>query len=139
MDVYVVDMRPAADLRLTKTDSPDPVAVRADLTYAVTVENLGPGAADSVTVIDQLPEDAVFVSAVSTQGTCIRAGSGSRNGELTCALGTIDAFDIVTVTIVVRPSSDDLTLTNTATVRANAPDPDLANNTATETTTVSPK
>jgi uncharacterized repeat protein (TIGR01451 family) len=125
-------MRPAADLAVTKNDSPDPVAVRANLTYTVTARNLGPSAARDITLIDQLPADAVFVSATAGQGSCTR----NRNGDLSCALGTLNAFTTTTVTIVVSPSRAGATLTNTATARASSPDPDLANNTATATTTV---
>jgi uncharacterized repeat protein (TIGR01451 family) len=139
MDVYVLDRRTAADLAVTMTDSPDPVAVRGDLTYTVTVQNLGPGDAGSVVLTDLLPAQAVFESATATQGTCTRTGKGNRDGTLVCDLGTINAFGSVTVTIVVSPSSAGVTLTNTATVRANAPDPDAGNSTATETTTVPPK
>ncbi len=131
-DVYVFDMRPAADLAVSETDSPDPVAVRANLTYTVTVQNHGPSAAPDVRLFDQLPANAVFVSATPTQGSCTR----NRDGGLTCGLGTLNAFATATVTVVVSPSRSGVTLTNTATTRANAPDPDLANNTATATTTV---
>ena len=137
-DVYVADTREAADLAVTKTDSPDPVTARANLTYAISVENLGPGSATGVTLTDPLPAEADFVSATTTQGACTRTGSGKSDGLVTCALGTINAPGSVTVTIVVRPSRAG-TLTNTATVRAGTPDPDAANNTATATTTVQPR
>jgi uncharacterized repeat protein (TIGR01451 family) len=136
MDVYVLDSRPAADLALTKADSPDPVVVRTNLTYTVTVQNMGPVAAAGVVVTDHLPADAVFVSVTTTQGSCTRTGKSSRDGELICALGTVNATAGVTITIVVSPTSAGVTLTNTATVRANSPDLDLANNTAAATTAV---
>jgi uncharacterized repeat protein (TIGR01451 family) len=131
-DVYVLDMRPAADIVLTKNDSPDPVVVRANLTYTVTVRNLGPSPARDVTVFDPLSADAVFISATATQGSCARG----RDGLLTCRLGAVNAFATATVTIVVSPSRSGVTLTNSATARASSPDPDLANNTATTTTAV---
>jgi uncharacterized repeat protein (TIGR01451 family) len=135
-DVYVLDAR--ADLSVTNTDAPDPVAVRANLAYTVTVQNNGPAAAQAVTLTDPLPVDAAFVSASATQGVCSRAGKGTSDGLLTCALGTIDAFRSATVTIVVRPSRAG-TLTNTVDVRSGSPDPNPANNTATATTTVTGK
>ena len=136
-DVFVRDARPAADLSVAMTDSPDPVAVRSNLTYTVTVTNGGPAAAPGVTLTDVLPE-VVFVSATPRQGTCTRAGKGRRDGTLTCDLGTLEPGASATVSIVVTPSRDG-TITNTVTVRGNAPDPSSANNTATETTTVSPR
>jgi uncharacterized repeat protein (TIGR01451 family) len=131
-DVYVLNLRPAADVAVTKNDSPDPVAFHGNLTYTITVQNLGPSTARDVTVFDRLPVDAVFVSATPAQGTCTLG-----NGLLTCSAGTLNAFASTTVTIVVSPSRAGATLTNTATVRASSPDPALANNTATATTTVS--
>src|SRR6185503_7626218 len=133
MDVYALDMR--ADLSVTNSDAPDPVVLRANLTYTVTVQNGGPAAAQAVTLTDQLAADAAFVSATPSQGTCARAGKGGREGDLVCALGTIDPFHSATVAIVVKPSRAG-TLTNTASVRSGSPDPNAANNAATATTTV---
>ena len=133
-DVYVADTREAADLAVTKTDSPDPVSARANLTYTISVQNLGPGTASGVTLTDQLP-DVTFVSATASQGSCTRSGGGKSDGLVTCALGTIDPSVSAIVTIVVSPSRAG-TLTNTASVTACTPDPDAANNTSTATTTV---
>src|SRR6185369_7954576 len=47
---YGVGINVAAELALTKTDSPDPVAVGSNLTYTVTVTNAGPSQATAVTV-----------------------------------------------------------------------------------------
>jgi uncharacterized repeat protein (TIGR01451 family) len=136
-DVFVRDMRPQADLSVTKTDSPDPVAARGQLTYTVTVRNDGPAVATGVTVVDTLPEVA-FVSATPTHGSCARAGKGKTDGVLTCDLGTLGLAQTATVTIVVSPTREG-TITNTATVRANEPDADRTDNTATESTTVLPR
>src|SRR6476659_1293728 len=51
-----------ADLKLTKSDSPDPVTVGDVLTYTIAVENLGPAAATAVKVTDNLPSTVDFVS-----------------------------------------------------------------------------
>ena len=133
-DVYVADLREAADLSVNKSDSPDPVTTRANLTYTITVNNFGPGAASGVSLTDQLP-DVTFVSATASQGSCTRSGGGKADGLVTCALGTIDPSVSAIVTIVVSPSRAG-TLTNTASVTASTPDPDAANNASTATTTV---
>lgn len=125
-----------ADLAVINTDAPDPVAVRANLTDTVTVQNNGPAAAHAVSLTDQLAADATFVSATATQGSCARTGTGGREGDLVCALGTIDAVQSATVTIVVRPSRAGVTLTNTAAVRTGSPDPNPTNDAATATATV---
>ena len=137
IDVYVADLREAADLGVNKGDSPDPVTARENLTYTITVNNLGSAAASGVTLTDQLP-DVTFVSAIASQGSCTRSGSGKSGGLVTCALGTIDPSLSAIVTIVVNPTKEG-TLTNTASVTASTPDPDTANNTSTATTTVVPR
>jgi uncharacterized repeat protein (TIGR01451 family) len=137
-DTYVRDMRPAADLAVSITDSPDPVVERNQVTYTVTVNNLGPGNAPNTTLVDTLPADPTFVSASASQGSCVREGKGNSGGLLTCDLGAVGAGGDATVTIVVEPRTDG-TLTNTATVNAGVPDPVTANNSATETTTVTPR
>ncbi|WP_306919512.1 hypothetical protein [Arthrobacter sp. V4I6] len=133
-DAFVRDMRLASDIALTMTDSPDPVLARGQVTYTVTLQNHGPGGASGLSMTDTLP-DAIFVSASSSQGSCQREGSGKSGGILTCDLGSLAASGTATVTIVVNPAKAG-TISNTATARANQPDPDSANNTATETTTV---
>jgi uncharacterized repeat protein (TIGR01451 family) len=123
-----------ADLAVAMTDSPDPVAVRGQLTYTVTVRNDGLAAATRTTLVDTLPA-ATFVSASSTQGTCTREGRGKTDGVLTCRLGSLTSGQSATVTILVSPSKAG-TLTSTASVSADEPDPVSGNNTASATTTV---
>jgi uncharacterized repeat protein (TIGR01451 family) len=134
-DIFVNDRRPAADLALTKADSPDPVAVHAALTYTLTVANNGPTAATEVTLTDALAAEVSFVSATPTQGSCSRDGKGKRDGVLTCELGVLASGADAVVAILVEPTSAG-TLINTATVGATQPDPSPADNRATETTVV---
>src|SRR6476661_2495911 len=63
-----------SDLSLTKADSPDPVFAGAPITYSIAVANAGPDAATNVVVTDNLPKGTGFVSAQSTQGTCVGKG-----------------------------------------------------------------
>ena len=120
----------ATDLGITKTDSPDPVVQGNNLTYTITVSNTAVGAAnaDAVTVTDTLPSQVDFVSAST--------GCTHKGDVVTCDLGTLAANNTATVTVVVKPKRDG-TITNTATVSHNAADANAANNTATESTTVS--
>jgi uncharacterized repeat protein (TIGR01451 family) len=125
-----------ANLKIAKADSPDPVSVGSNLTYAVMVENLGPTTATGVTVTDQLPKGVDLVSATASTGKCAPQGS-----KVTCDLGTIGTVQTVnylgpaTVTIVVIPRQPG-TIKNTATVKSDQKDPVAANNKASATTRV---
>jgi uncharacterized repeat protein (TIGR01451 family) len=126
---------PGADLAITKTDSPDPVKGGQNLTYTIVVTNNGPSTATGVTMTDQLPKNAGFASAGTTNGTCSAKPSRAL---VTCALGDLVSGASATVTIVVKSPAKG-TITNTASVTATSPtDPNPGNNTATATTTVLP-
>ena len=125
----IAEVTLSADLSVTKTDSPDPVVVGQNLTYTITVTNNGPDPATGVILTDDLPDSAAFVSA-SPQCMYIQA-----NHTVVCSLGTLTSGATATVTIVVRPLQGG-TITNTASVSAVEMDPNAANNTATESTTV---
>ena len=120
-----------ANLRITKSDSPDPVTVGQTLTYTIDVSNLGPDAATGTTVTDRLPANVDFVSVQTTNGTC------SRNGRIvTCQVGNLaGSGSEATITIRIKPRRAG-TITNTAEVESVENDPVAANNTATATTTV---
>jgi len=125
----------SGDLRITKTDSLDPVNVGLTLTYTIQVQNLGPDAATGVTVTDQLPKEVDFVSATATAGQCANKGK-----KVTCDLGglsppTIDYGNPPTVTISVIPRKVG-TISNTASVKGGQKDPVASNNKATTTTRV---
>ena len=74
----------SADLAITKTDLADPVLAGDDVTYAITVTNLGPSDAAGVVVTDTLPGSVTFVSATPSQGSCSQAA-----GVVTCPLGVV--------------------------------------------------
>ncbi|MCW2598924.1 MAG: hypothetical protein JWM02_753 [Frankiales bacterium] len=127
-----VTVKPAADLSITKTASPNPVLVGQTLTYLVTVNSLGPNDATGVVVSDPLPANVTYVSATATQGSC-----APLTGTVTCTLGTLATGGTATITIKVIPTAAAVgTLTNTATVTSNETDPNSANNTSTVTVTV---
>lgn len=120
----------ASDLAVTKTDSPDPVAVNGTLTYTISVTNAGPSAATGTDVTDSLPDGVPLISASSTQGACLE-----EPVTVTCNLGTIPPDGTVTVTLLAgTPTAG--TITNTVQVTGNEPDPAPANNSAAESTVV---
>ena len=128
--IFVHDNRPAADLLVMKTDSPDPVTKGQPLTYSVAITNNSPGAAADVQLTDTLPANVQFVSATSTAGSCTQSSS-----TVACNLGDLSKGASVTVTIIVTPKKPG-TLTNTVQVNSISADPNPANNKDTEQTTV---
>lgn len=121
-----------ADLRVSKSDSPDPVTVEGVLTYTVEVANLGPQGATGVTLTDRLPGSVDFVSA--------SPGCDLQGRRVICNLGALAANgqdSRKTVEIRVRPRRA-VTIRNTAEAESVENDPQAANSEDTETTTVNP-
>jgi uncharacterized repeat protein (TIGR01451 family) len=125
-----------ADLSVLKTDAPDPVAAGSNITYTITVQNLGPGTADFVSMCDVIPAGTTFVSAVEPAGWTETFFTGQLCEEmpsLTAAAGP----QVMTVIVQVDPTAADGTvITNTAEVSSETFDNTPANNEATTTTTV---
>ncbi|MEO8383409.1 MAG: DUF11 domain-containing protein, partial [Acidobacteriota bacterium] len=110
-----------ADLEITKTTPAAVIAIGATFDYTLVVQNHGPSTATGVTVTDPLPANFSLVSATATQGTC------SGTTTVTCNVGTMLNGASVTITIRGTVSAPG-TLSNTATVSANEPDPTPLNN-----------
>ncbi len=123
---------PVADLALTLSDSPDPVALGENLTYTLTVTNEGPDDFPDLRVLQDLPGAARLVSTVASQGTC---DAQACNG-FACSLGALEAGASATVTIEVTTLAAG-EVTYTAFVR-NIADPDPADNEVIQVTTVLP-
>jgi uncharacterized repeat protein (TIGR01451 family) len=112
-----------ADLSIVKT-GPAFVQSGGSITYQIVVSNAGPADATNVTVNDPLPAGETLISATASQGSCGNA--------VVCNLGTILNGGSATVTIVANvTASSGSTLTNTATVSADQPDANPANNSST--------
>jgi uncharacterized repeat protein (TIGR01451 family) len=134
-----------ADVKVTKTDSIDPVLAGNNLTYTVTVTNDGPSDATAVQLTDNLPTDATvtFVSGQQTSVTpifnCTYPLVNSSGGTVTCTIATLAAGASGTFEIVLKvgaSTANNTSLSNTATVTTTKTDPDSTNNTKTETTLV---
>jgi uncharacterized repeat protein (TIGR01451 family) len=128
-DTETTTVNAAIDLALTMTDSPDPVRVQQTLTYTLTATNHGPSGATGVLVTNTLPNGVTFGSATPSQGTC------NGTGTVMCALGPLAAGGEATISIAVTPTQAGI-ITNSAVVQANEAESNPANNSASESTTV---
>ncbi|HEV8201840.1 MAG TPA: fibronectin type III domain-containing protein [Candidatus Polarisedimenticolia bacterium] len=84
-------------LNMTVTDSPDPVAAGADLTYTIGVTNTGNANATSTVLTAAVPANATFVSAT--------AGGTASAGTVTWNLGAVNVSGSTSVQLVVKVAS----------------------------------
>jgi uncharacterized repeat protein (TIGR01451 family) len=123
---------PSTDLAIGIVDIPDPVVLRSNLTYIVSVTNRGPSSASGVVVHDTLPAGVSVVLTNSSQGSITVSGS-----TVTCVLGNMTNGARATLTVVVT-STNSGTIFNSANVTGDQADPDSSNNSATASTVVAP-
>ncbi len=126
-DSEATTVQKLADLWVTKTDDPDPVNIGSTLIYSMIVGNDGPEDATGVTLFDLLPNGLGFVSST---------GSCSGTTTISCNLGSIPAGQTSTVALSVTTPSLPLVVTNAAIVLGNEIDPNSANDTVTESTSI---
>ena len=105
------------------------------ITYTLTVTNVGPQAATNVQVLELLPADTTVVT--------ITANNPDFGGEYcslggSCYLGTVytDTTAVITVVLQVDADFSGSTLINSAHVAGDQRDPSSGNNIASDTTAV---
>lgn len=123
----------SADLSISLTDTPDPVAAGTQLTYVATLTNNGLSSAQGANISLPLPGGTSLVSATpSGSGSC----TGTATVQCTWAGATAPGTaHTATIVVLVAPSTTG-SLNATATAGSTSPDPSGANNTASTTTTV---
>jgi uncharacterized repeat protein (TIGR01451 family) len=120
-----------ADLALTVSDSTDPVTGTTPLTYTLGIANTGPGTAGSLSVSHTLPAGVAFDSAAGSGWTCRQTA-----GVVTCTRPGLAVGTAPNITVQVTPGPVATVLVSSATVSAAEADPNPANNSDSETTTV---
>lgn len=129
------------DLSVLGNDTPDPVTAGNQLTYNLTVSNNGFAWAPAATFTQALDTDVSFVSATTSQGTCVHDGS-ANGGEVHCFLGALAdqgsaPANQATIAVTVRVHCDARGNVSTSTsVTAQTADLSLSNNSWTITTNV---
>ena len=127
---------PSADLALSLETDTVEAKVQKPLTYTVRVQNTGPSNAAGVVVTNTLPAEARFVSASSSNGSCVTPPAGTT-GTVTCTLGFLLQGRSATAEIVIKVVTPKRSsVTNTASVASATPDPYMSNNSAAITTPV---
>jgi uncharacterized repeat protein (TIGR01451 family) len=122
----------AAELSIALTDSPDPVAASATLTYTLDVTNHGGRDAEDVVVTQRLPSGNIaFQSATGIGWTCNAAGQ-----LVTCTRATllVGAAPSIAIRVTTPPTGG--AISTSATVDSDTPDPTASNNDASASTMV---
>jgi uncharacterized repeat protein (TIGR01451 family) len=130
-----INTRSKTDLKMTKTDSPDPVINGGTLTYTLTVENLTAVNAANVIITDTLPTGFAPTNITPSVGSC----SDTTAPGIQCELGTLAGNASATVTIVGTVSTGNNTISNSASVSTDTPEISTTNNSDSEDTAVTQK
>jgi uncharacterized repeat protein (TIGR01451 family) len=135
----VASVGSVADLRVTDAALPNPVAAGSNITYAQTVTNIGPSAADNATLVTSVPANTTFISMSASAGwSCITPGGG-QTGNIVCTDVNMAGSTMATFTMVVQVTAgtaNGTVITNSVSVSSSVTDPNSLNNTATANTVV---
>jgi uncharacterized repeat protein (TIGR01451 family) len=133
-----------ADLSVAISDTPDPVqgtpfqgcSNNDCTTYTISTTNAGPDFATGLKVVITLPNNGTFFNCVGPGWVC----PAPSNGTITCTRGgTLGLTSPPDITLVWKaPSPGGFSILVSPTVSGTSTDPNTANNTAVEDTTVQP-
>ena len=129
-----------ADLVISKTDGVTSVTAGGSTTYTMVVTNNGPFAVTNPVIQDPAVVGIVqkaLTCTASTNATCPTAGNLTvANLKAGLAIPSIPVGESVTFTLTADISKTSGTVDNVATITSTIGDPDLSNNTATDSNTV---
>ena len=125
-----------ADLAVSISDSPDPVASGRRVNYTITVNNLGPNAANDVSIITSLPRNTTLASVSSNGSKCAEPPAGGV-GSINCNFTTVPVNGSASITVTANVIAvSGTSLTAIASVTSGTPDPNMGNNLASTSTAV---
>lgn len=143
-------MAATLDLSITKSHTPDPVALGGTTTYTVTVRNAGPSQDTNVVMTDVFPDatqsqSAVFSYAgsltVDQGGSCTTPAVGATSGSVVCTFPALDQGQTATVTYqaqaeaITQAGALSGTEISQASVRGDVSETTMANNSVQDYTT----
>jgi len=114
----------SADMAVAISSSPNPAGVGVNLTFTMTITNNGPSPGTGVALTGTFTAGATFVSLTASQGSC------QGTTQINCSIGAMASGSTAVVTAVFTPTVAG-SFGTTETVRANEPDPNQSNNSAT--------
>jgi uncharacterized repeat protein (TIGR01451 family) len=127
-----------ADLAISKTDGVATAVPGQTVTYTIVVSNAGPSNVVGAVVSDVFPAmiSSAIWTCVASGGSCSPSGSGNISDTVNLPVGATLTY---TVLATISPSATG-NLVNTATVipPGGVTDPNMANNSATDTDTITP-
>jgi uncharacterized repeat protein (TIGR01451 family) len=124
------------------SDTPDPIGPGQDLTYDVTVTNVGAATAQDVEVTIPVPGGTTFVSAARVAGpsSSITTPAVDEGGAVTTSTTSLAPGEAVSFRVVVRVSAsaaNNSEIGNTASASTSSPESLTSNNVAAVSTRVS--
>lgn len=128
-----------ADLSITVVGTPDPVVAGNALTYAINVSNAGPSDAQSVSMTQSTPPGTTFAAVAAPGGWSCTSPPIGGTGPVTCTAPVLSsgASAAFSLTVTVAPGTPDGTsIPATANVSSATTDPNGANDSAGDSTTV---
>ena len=132
-------VKPAADLAVTKADSPDPVTAGQNLTYTITVNNNGPSAAANAALNYAVPANTTFQSLTAPASWSCTTPAVDGTGPVHCGAASLASGATASFTLAVKVNTGTAagtTITNAATASSATTDPNSAKDSATATTAV---
>ena len=122
-----------ADISVTNSDAPDPVAPGETITYSQSIANNGPDTATNAAFTQSVPAGTTFQSFAPSAGWTCGTPAVGGTGAITCTKPSMTSSESGTFSLVVNVIGTG-TITSTVTGASDVPDP-VANNTAEVTTT----
>lgn len=126
-DLYLATLH-GADLGLSMSAEPSPVASGGRLIYGFQVTSDGPDRADVASLTVVLPAEVTFVEATSSVGACTPPAADEPRAVV-CDLGDLHVGDSVDVSVAVQAEAPaGATLTAVAQTASTVTDPDTTDN-----------